>query len=221
MTIQSKKNPWVPYVIPFAVFMLLTAPVKYVSSYTHFFYIAKTFIVGGLLLFWYREYITDITLRLSFYEVLISLLSGLLVLVIWVAPEKYLFQSGSHTGFNPYSFGWSPGATAGLIAVRLLGAAIVVPVMEELFWRSFILRYIINPDFRKVPLGTFTWGSFLIVVILFGFEHYRIVQGIAAGIIYTLLVIRQKNLMGPILAHGITNLGLGIYVLLTKGWAFW
>jgi len=221
MTIQFKKKSWLPYVIPFAVFMLLTAPVKYLPLYAHFFYIGKTVIVGGLLLLWYREYIPDISLNLNFYQVLSALLSGLLVLIIWVAPEKYLFQTGNHTGFNPYSFGWSPTATAGLIAVRLLGAAIVVPVMEELFWRSFILRYIINPDFRKVPLGTFTWGSFLIVVILFGFEHYRVVQGIAAGIIYTLLLIRQKNLMGPIIAHGVTNLGLGIYVLLTKGWTFW
>jgi CAAX prenyl protease-like protein len=57
--------------------------------------------------------------------------------------------------------------------------------------------------------------------ILFGLEHHRIVVGIIAGIIYNLLLIRQKKLSGCILAHGVTNLGLGIYVLVTESWMFW
>ena len=63
--------------------------------------------------------------------------------------------------------------------------------------------------------------SFSATAILFGLEHYRVVQGILAGIIYALLVINQKTLKGCILAHTITNLGLGIYVLCTNKWFFW
>ena len=93
--------------------------------------------------------------------------------------------------------------------------------MEELFWRSFLLRYAINPDFRTVRLGTFSLFSFSAIVVLFGLEHYRVIQGMIAGVIYTWLVIHQKSLKGCIIAHGVTNLGLGIYVLWTDNWIFW
>jgi len=108
-----------------------------------------------------------------------------------------------------------------LIAVRLIGAAVVVPVMEELFRRFFLMRYLINPDFRSVPMGAFSWFSFLGVAILFGLKHQRVVVGIAVGLLYNLLLIRQKNLKGVILAHAVTNLGLGIYVVATASWMFW
>jgi hypothetical protein len=93
--------------------------------------------------------------------------------------------------------------------------------MEELFWRSFLMRYLIDPDFRSVPMGAFTWLSFLGVAVLFGLEHHRVLVGILAGLLYGFLLIRQKKLQGVILAHGVTNLGLGIYIVLTGNWMFW
>ncbi len=83
------------------------------------------------------------------------------------------------------------------------------------------MHYLINPDFRSVPMGAFTWFSFMGVGILFGLEHHRVIVGIIVGLLYNLLLIRQKKLKGAILAHGVTNLGLGIYVLLTGSWMFW
>ena len=215
------EKPWLPYVLPFAMFLLLTGPVRFFPALSPFLYIAKTIIVGALLWFWRHEYAADLFPALSFREWLTALFCGLLVLVIWIAPEGYLFQFGQNSGFDPYAFGWSGAAAKGLIAVRLIGAAVIVPVMEELFWRSFLMRYLINPDFRSVPVGAFTWFSFIGVAILFGLEHHRVVVGIIAGLLYGLLLIRQKKLKGVILAHGVTNLGLGIYVLLTGSWMFW
>jgi len=207
--------------MPFILFLLLTAPVKYFPIYVPYFYIAKTILVAYLLWHWRHAYSADIFPRIKPAEYLLSIAAGLVVLILWITPEDILPKIGAPSGFNPYSFQWPAAATVGLIAFRLAGAAIVVPIMEELFWRSFIMRYAINPDFRKVPLGTFSLFSFAAVVILFGLEHYRVIQGILAGIIYTLLVIRHKSLRGCILAHGVTNLGLGIYVLFTGKWLFW
>ena len=218
---QLLKKTWVPYVFPFVLFLLLTELARFVPDWSHVLYIGKAMTVGALLWFWRREYAADISLKLSSRECLLAVFSGLLVLIIWIVPEEYLLQFSGHSGFDPFAFGWSSAGTKGLIAVRLLGAAIVVPVMEELFWRSFLLRYLINPDFRTVPPGSFTWFSFISVSILFGLEHHRIVVGIIAGVIYNLLLIRQKKLSGCILAHGVTNLGLGIYVLITGSWMFW
>ena len=218
---QLLKKSWFPYIFPFVLFLLLTELARLLPDWSHVLYISKTMTVGALLWFWRREYAADISLKLSSHECLLAVFSGLLVLIIWIVPEEYLLQLSGHSGFDPFAFGWSSAGTKGLIAVRLLGAAIVVPVMEELFWRSFLLRYLINPNFRTVPLGSFTWFSFISVSILFGLEHHRIIVGIIAGVIYNLLLIRQKKLSGCILAHGVTNLGLGIYVLITESWMFW
>ena len=215
------EKPWLPYVLPFALFLLLTGPVRFFPALSPFLYITKTIIVGALLCFWRHEYAADISPGLSFREWLTAFFCGLLVLVIWIVPEGHLFEFGQNSGFDPYALGGSKAAASGLIAVRLIGAAVVVPVMEELFWRSFLIRYLINHDFRSVPVGAFTWFSFMGVAILFGLEHHRVIAGIIAGLLYGLLLIRQKKLKGAILAHSVTNLGLGIYVLLTGSWMFW
>ena len=214
-------RPWFPYVCPFAMFLLLSVPAGFFPEWTPFLYIGKTVIVGALLWFWRHRYAADLSARLSSYEWLTAFTCGLVVLVIWIVPESYLPQYGHPAGFDPYGFGWSKAAVRAMIAVRLIGAAVVVPIMEELFWRSFLMRYLINSNFRSVPMGAFSWYSFLSVAIVFGLEHHRIVVGIIAGVIYNLLLIRRKKLRGTILAHGIPNLGLGIYVLLTHSWMFW
>ena len=218
---QLSAKPWFPYVVPFVLFLLLTEPARFFPALIPFLYIAKTIIVGALLWFWRHKYAADWSSGLSFREFLLAFFCGLLVLIIWIVPEQYLFQVGQGAGFNPYALGGSQAAAIGLIAVRLIGSSVVVPIMEELFWRSFILRYLINPDFRSVPLGTFTWFSFIGVAVLFGLEHHRIIVGIIAGLLYGLLLIYQKNLKGVILAHAVTNFGLGIYVLVTGNWMFW
>ena len=215
------RKPWLPYVCPFALFLLLTGPVSFFPALSPFFYITKTIVVGALLFFFRQAYAPDIAPGLTFGEWLTSLSCGLLALVIWIVPEGYLFQCGQNTGFDPFALTDSNTAAYGLIAVRLMGAAVVVPIMEELFWRSFLMRYLIHSNFRSVPMGAFTWFSFMGVAILFGLEHHRVVVGIIVGLLYNLLLIRQKKLRGVILAHGVTNLGLGLYVLITGSWMFW
>ncbi len=218
---QLVQIQWVPYVIPFALFLLLTEPARFYPALIPHLYIAKTVLVGTLLWFWRHRYAADFSLGLSHREILTAFCCGLLVLVIWIVPEKYFFQVGQSSGFDPYAMSESLTAAIGLISVRLIGSSVVVPVMEELFWRSFLMRYLINPNFRSVSVGAFTWFSFLGISVLFGLEHHRVVVGIIAGLLYGLLLIHQKNLKGVILAHGVTNCGLGIYILATDNWMFW
>ena len=212
---------WFPYVLPFVLFLLLTEPARFFPSLVPFLYIAKTVIVGTVLWFWRHKYAEDLSPGLSFSECVVAVLCGLLVLVLWIVPEGYFYQMDSGAGFDPYALTGSKLAAIGLIVVRLFGASIVVPIMEELFWRSFLMRYLIDVDFRSVALGAFTWLSFLGVAILFGLEHHRIVVGVIAGLLYGLLLVRQKKLRGVIVAHGVTNFGLGMYVVVTGQWAFW
>ena len=215
------QRSWVPYVCPFIIFMALTQAGSFFPAEAHFLYIIKTILVGVVLWVWRKAYASDFALKMAPAEYLIAIAVGLLVLAVWILPEKLFPQLVGDAAFNPYSFSSHPATVWALIAVRLIGAAVVVPLMEELFWRSFLLRYIINSDFKKVALGTFSWFSFAAVVILFGVEHHRVIQGMIAGVIYTSLVIHQKSLSGCVIAHGVTNLGLGIYVIATQSWEFW
>jgi CAAX prenyl protease-like protein len=98
---------------------------------------------------------------------------------------------------------------------------LVVPLMEELFWRSFLLRYLIDQNFESVPVGSFTWPSFLVTTVLFGLEHHFLVAGMLAGAIYSLLLYRTRSLAQCVLAHAVTNLALAGYVLYTGNWYFW
>ena len=108
-----------------------------------------------------------------------------------------------------------------IIFSRIFGAALVVPIMEELFWRSFMLRYIITADFATVKVGTFSLTSFIICAVLFGLEHNMFLAGIMAGSCYSLLLYWTKSIFQCILAHAVTNLVLGIYVLQSGYWKFW
>jgi hypothetical protein len=108
-----------------------------------------------------------------------------------------------------------------MVLFRMAGAVLIVPLMEELFWRSFLIRYIIDKNFENVPPGTFTWVSFLLTVVLFGFEHHYILAGMMAGVFYNLLLYRTRSLAQCVLSHAVTNLALGIYVVSTGKWQFW
>ncbi len=215
------RKPWFPYVAPFILFLVLTEPANYFPELIPYLYVAKTLLVGALLWFWRYKYVDDFALGLSFTEFMLATLCGLLVLVFWIAPEGVFYQFDPGTGFNPYAMANSTDVAIGLIVIRLLGASLVVPVMEELFWRSFLMRYLVDVNFRSVAIGAFSWLSFLGVAVLFGTVHHRIVLGIIAGVLYGLLLVYQKKLRGVTWAHAVTNLGLGIYVLMTEKWAFW
>jgi len=212
---------WLPYAGPFIVFLLLTEAARHLPGWQHVFYLVKTAVVGGLLVYWWPVYRREVMAPLTAGEWLLALAAGLLVLVLWILPEKFLPQAGSSLGFDPRSFGWSPAGTRVIAGCRLLGAAVVVPLMEELFWRSFLMRYFIDRDFKEVPLGSLSWFAFLGVAVLFGLEHFRVIPGIMAGLVYGGLLVYRRKLSLPIVAHAVTNLGLGIYVLVTGSWFFW
>jgi CAAX prenyl protease-like protein len=128
--------------------------------------------------------------------------------------------AGKSIGYDPSSVLDHPTRSL-LIGFRIFGASMVVPVMEELFWRSWLLRYLIDQDVSKVPIGKFTWPSFIICTALFGIEHNLWLAGIMAGTAYSILLYRTKSIAHCMLSHGITNFALGIYVITTGRWDFW
>jgi CAAX prenyl protease-like protein len=147
-----------------------------------------------------------------------ALATGVLVLVLWISLDAGWMIIGSPSGFDPRSHGQMDWL---LVAIRIAGAALVVPVMEELFWRSFLMRWVASPDFESVEPSQLGIKSFGITVVLFGFEHNLWLAGIVAGAAYSLLYMRHRNLWSPILAHAVTNGLLGIWVVWTGNWSYW
>lgn len=166
-----------------------------------------------------------------------ALLAGLGVFALWVLPESgwALRHPALHEAYlrwavlpfgrppaPPASFPYAPEACGWpLTLVRLAGSALVIAPIEEFFWRGFAYRWMLAKDFLRVDPGKLSWGWLLAVSAVFGFEHDRWLAGILAGLVYGLLFIRTRDLRAACLAHLVTNLLLGGYVVMTGTWGFW
>lgn len=136
---------------------------------------------------------------------------------IWLDFPPFAFKPGD--GYKPLDDAGALIMT--LVVIRIFGAAVVVPIMEELFWRSFIMRWLDNPGFLAVAARSVTLRSLLFSSIAFGFEHGQWAAGIVAGLVYGWLYRASGRLWLPIVSHGLTNLLLGLWVVNTGQWQFW
>ncbi|OHB25381.1 MAG: CAAX prenyl protease-related protein [Desulfuromonadaceae bacterium GWC2_58_13] len=186
-----------------------------------YLYPIKAGLVGLTLILLAKSY-DEIRLR-DFAQIghtAISVISGLGIFLLWINMDWGFATLGNPQGFNPNVIA-DDGMRNSIVAARMVGAVLVVPVMEELFWRSFLLRYVINSDFSKIDIGRFTWPSFLIITVLFGLEHNYYLAGMMAGAAFNALLYYTRSIAQCILSHAIANLALGIYVLQSEQWRFW
>ncbi len=177
-------------------------------------------VLGAIIYFWPRYEELRGKPFGSGAEVGLSIAVGVLVYLAWVRMDwSWAMQGEVNGGYDPFT----AGAQAGLLlaGVRMFGASIVVPIMEELFWRSFLIRYLVSPHFQYVRIGVFAPVSFVGTVILFGLEHNLWLAGMMAGVAYNLLLYRTGRLWPCILAHGVTNAVLAIHVLVTGEVQWW
>jgi CAAX prenyl protease-like protein len=158
-----------------------------------------------------------------------TLLIGLAVFAIWIAPDL-LFKGYRHYWLFDNALVPKAATTLSIdgvmsrpvLALRMIRAVVIVPIVEELFWRAWLMRWIIDQNFESIPLGKYTAISFWTVAVLFASEHgpYWDV-GLAAGIIYNWWMVRTRSLGDLILAHAVTNFSLGLYVIATGKWEYW
>jgi CAAX prenyl protease-like protein len=97
----------------------------------------------------------------------------------------------------------------------------MVPVMEEIFWRSFMLRYLTQVDFRRLAVGTFSASALWVTVAGSAVSHPEWLVAAIAGLLYALWLRRTASLFASIVAHATTNAALGAYVLTTGSWQYW
>ena len=226
------QSPAIARVAPFIVFVLLTAAQgRFGAASAYWFYLAKT-LVGAWLIFEVRSLVAEMRWAVSWEAVAV----GVGVLVMWIGLDPYYPMANelfAKIGFgsaakpavdnaNPnLVFGALSPLTPFFLAVHIVGMTLVVPPLEEIFYRSFLYRFIARPDFQSVPLNRFLPLPFLVTALVFGFEHNQWLAGILCGMAYQWLVLRKNRLGDAITAHAITNFLLGVYVVWKGAWNFW
>ena len=230
--VQTAERQSLPaYAAPFVVFMLGLALVSAVQSFApadasalwlaepkYWVYPLQTIVCGILLVWFWRHYEWG-----KKWHVVAGILAGLFVLALWISPQ-WIFRAAPRTdGFNPETFADNPALLWSTVALRFLRLVIVVPLLEEIFWRGFLMRYFIKEDFTKVPFGEFSPIAFSVVTLMFGLAHWGpdFLPAIATCLIYNLVAVKTKSLACCVIAHAVTNLGLGLYIMQTKQWGFW
>jgi len=212
-------------ILPFVLFMALLAVRGLLAGLPGFdarwVYGLSLASVAGLLIWFRSEYGELVRQNLpDARQALQAIGIGLAVFVVWINLDRPWMQLGEATAsFVPVNdaglIDW------GLVVVRWCGAALLVPVMEELFWRSFLMRWIESPRFETVDPHAVGLRAVLVCTGVFVLAHTLWLAAAIAGLAYAWLYIRTGKLWTAVIAHAVTNGVLGIWVVVTKNWQFW
>jgi len=213
---------------PFAVFIAALALRSWAPQDdswgfdTRWLYALQLLLPAALIAAWWREYGELLRDSLpSLREVALAVVAGLLVFGLWIhldAPWMTI-SAGAAPAFDATN--GSGGIDWPLVAVRLMGAALLVPVMEELFWRSFLMRWVQQPVFEGLAPQAVGLRAVVIATFMFMLAHTLWLAAIIAGLVYAWLYIRSGRLWTAVIAHAVTNAALGVWVVGTGNWQFW
>ena len=214
-------------IVPFGVFMLLLAlrgalpGQMWTDIDPRWVYGWMVLLVGALLWRFRREY-GELSAQLlpDAKELLLGVAVGALVFWLWISLDAPWMKLGDATAsFRPVDpqgqLQWP------LVAVRWAGAALLVPVMEELFWRSFLMRWIERAQFEAVSPSRVGLKAVALSTFVFTLAHTLWLAAVVAGLAYAWLYVRTGKLWVPVIAHAVTNGVLGAWVVLTGNWAYW
>jgi CAAX prenyl protease-like protein len=214
-------------IAPFAAFMALlalrgVAPADGSWGFDpRWLYGATLVVVGALLALNWREYgeLARQTLP-DAREALLAVAVGLGVFALWIQLDAPWMTLGEPSApFGPLT---ATGAIDWpLVVVRWVGATLLVPVMEELFWRSFLMRWIERPVFEAVDPQRVGAKAIVLATFVFMLAHTLWLAAIVAGLAYAWLYLRSGKLWLAVIAHAVTNGALGVWVVATGNWQFW
>ncbi len=224
---MSERKQLVAYISPMALFVGLLGVVSllhqidnsiWLTAAEYWVYPLQTIFCAAVLIWFWREYPLSRPRSLAF-----GVAIAVLVFVLWIAPQAFFGFSPRTVGFNPTIFGDHSPVYWPTVILRFVRLVVIVPLVEEIFWRGFLLRYFVDEKFDHVPFGTFSWLSFSVVSLAFGFSHSAPdwVVAILTGMLYNVVAYRTKNLAACVLTHATTNLLLGLWIMHTKQWGFW
>jgi hypothetical protein len=228
---QTSKSPrsghreghgWGAYWLPYLAFMLVISIGAKLPDGLRAFVLPLQIAapLGFLLFYWHRGHYPELRgYPFGFKGFAIDFGVGIAGAALWMAPYLWVdSMRPDEPGFDPTLWGASLVPLA--LFARAVGYGIVTPVMEEIFVRSWLVRYVDvfdkRADFRDVPIGRFRWRSFLVIVIWFTFSHAVWERPVAiVWVVLTMLwFYYRKNLMSLVITHAGSNLGILAFVVL-------
>lgn len=221
------RRQFIAYVAPFVVFVGLLALNEWLHQVDNRIWLAhaefwlyplQTIVCGALVIYFWREYEFERPRRVLFGAAI-----AIATFILWISPQAFFGYPARPNGFNPEFFAVNSAPYWFTIAFRFLRLVVVVPLVEEVFWRGFFLRYLIDNHFTRVAIGAFSWFSFIAVSLLFMFSHSTADWPAAfiTGALYNLVAYRTRSLATCVLTHALTNLVLGLWIMQTRQWGFW
>jgi uncharacterized protein len=231
-------HPWLPFVLPLAVFMAIGAleptpptpgqPAAGWVAYEHYplvytLKIALTAIALVVALPAWRQFPLR---RVSRLAVALGLAGGAVWIVLALGQYEatvlgalgldQLLGLGQRSAYNPLEqLADRPVWKYGFLAVRLFGLVVVIALAEELLLRGFLMRWITDPDaWQTLDLGQVRGAGLAVGTLVPMLMHPA--ELLAAAVWFsavTWLMLRTRNLWDCIVAHGLTNLTIGLFVL--------
>lgn len=226
MTETKRPLPaWLAYVAPMFVYLVLTsleaslggtsAGIGYPAAY------AMKIALVAVVMWFCRSTWRDLRPWPSVGLIALAVGAGLLVTALWVGLDPYYPRfgwMGQRTPFDPDAL--APLARLAFLAVRFFGLVLVVPLFEELFWRSFLMRWVVDPEFKRVPIGKVTALGAGVTSGLFALAHPEWLPALLTGLIWAGLLAATRSVSACVVSHVVANLALGIFVLATGRWEF-
>jgi CAAX prenyl protease-like protein len=218
-------SPALARAAPFGLFIALLALETFVGDRlgdARWLTVLRPVLVAGLLALLWKHY-TELhgPVRIAPRYAALAVGVGIAVFATWIAFDRgWAALASSRGGFVPLH----PDGRidVALAALRLAGLGLVVPVMEEIFWRSFLLRWIERPgDFVTLDPRRVGVMPVVLTSVLFASEHALWFAGLVAGVSYAFVYMRTRNLQAAVLSHAITNITLGAWILATDNWRLW
>lgn len=210
-------------ILPFIAFIVLLACEPFIASALsragldpQSTYLLRTLAAVVLLACYRRDYV-ELRVMPTLTQGVVALFSGLLVVAVWVLPYPGWLgghgESAAIATAAPLSGFW--------LVCRWMGSALVVPLIEELFWRAYLMRRLERADFLSVSPAAVTPYAVAVSSVLFAMEHQLWFAGLLAGLVYAWLYRRFQVLWVPVLAHMTTNAMLGLWVVYGGHWQYW
>jgi len=136
---------------------------------------------------------------------------------------KWLLGLGERPAYNPLeALRDTPAWAYAFLAIRFVGLALVVPVIEEFFLRGFFMRLAISERWWEVPFGALTPLAAVVGTLFPMLMHPA--ELVAAAVWFSLvtwLMHKTRNIWDCVAAHAVTNFLLGLYVVTQGQWQLW
>jgi len=220
--------PWFPAAAPFLTYVTFTSLEGRFSKYFVLLYALKliaTVVVIGLT--WkaarrQSRYFGE-TPRLQDFA--IAVVVGIVLGFTWIPIDHFTPHFaflGQRSSYNPFAQISSPILRALFFALRFSGLVLVVPYVEELFYRSFLLRVVSHPeDWNRSMVGKFDTTALAVNIGFFALSHPEWLAAAVFAAVMCGLTRMSRGVVTPMVAHGVTNLVMGLVIVHTGNWGYW